>query len=77
MAQPQGASSVQEAPAPADCDKEVLVPWYYKLMVGGAAGIIGTSVIFPMDTVKTRMMRGSEPRNLLSISWRCSAPRAL
>ena len=30
-----------------------------KLAVGGAAGIFGTSIIYPIDVVKTRLQAGS------------------
>ena len=40
---------------------EPKVPLPAKLVVGGIAGVIGTSVIFPLDMVKTRMQNASAP----------------
>lgn len=34
---------------------DIKIPMYQKLMVGAASGVIGTSCIFPIDVVKTRL----------------------
>lgn len=31
------------------------VPFVQKLIVGGIAGIIGTSIVYPLDMIKTRL----------------------
>ena len=31
------------------------VPFLQKLVVGGIAGIVGTSIVYPLDMVKTRL----------------------
>ncbi len=33
----------------------VKVPFVQKLIVGGIAGIIGTSIVYPLDMIKTRL----------------------
>lgn len=40
--------------------KEPIVPLQYKLLVGGLAGMLGTSIIFPLDMVKTRLQNQSK-----------------
>lgn len=35
--------------------KETKIPMEQKLVVGAVAGVIGTSAIFPIDVVKTRL----------------------
>ena len=46
-------SSFSSAVMPGDGD--VHIPFHQKLVVGALAGVFGTSVIFPIDTVKTRL----------------------
>jgi len=36
-------------------EKPICIPFYSKLIVGGLAGVIGTSVAFPLDAVKSRL----------------------
>lgn len=43
------------APAGQVPASEVIVPLWAKLVAGGIAGVIGTSLIFPLDMVKTRL----------------------
>ena len=38
---------------------EVAIPLHLKLMVGGAAGLVGTTAVFPVDVVKTRLQASS------------------
>ena len=38
------------------------IPLYAKLGVGAVAGVIGTTCIFPIDVVKTRMMSSNAAR---------------
>ena len=33
----------------------IQVPFLQKLVVGGIAGIVGTSIVYPLDMVKTRL----------------------
>jgi hypothetical protein len=47
--------ALRAAPRPQPATVEPKVPLPAKLLVGGIAGVIGTSVIFPLDMVKTRM----------------------
>lgn len=42
-------------PTPVQKKADVVVPLWAKLVAGGVAGVIGTSIIFPLDMVKTRL----------------------
>lgn len=55
-------ATVPVAAAPAKQD--VVVPLWAKLMAGGIAGVIGTSIIFPLDMVKTRLQNQSAATGL-------------
>eukprot|EP00041_Stephanoeca_diplocostata_P013639 m.240379 g.240379 ORF g.240379 m.240379 type:complete len:294 (-) comp19413_c0_seq1:406-1287(-) len=39
--------------------EEIKIPVYQKLVVGAIAGIVGTSAVFPIDVVKTRLQNQS------------------
>lgn len=38
---------------------EVVIPLHLKLMVGAAAGFVGTTAVFPIDVIKTRLQASS------------------
>jgi len=40
--------------------KEIKLPLYNKLIVGGIAGIVGTTCIFPLDMIKTRLQASGQ-----------------
>ena len=46
-------------PSAAAAPPAVLVPLWAKIIAGGTAGVIGTSIIFPIDMVKTRLQNAS------------------
>jgi Mitochondrial carrier protein len=48
------AAETKEARIPIK-KKDVVVPLPAKLVAGGIAGVIGTTLIFPLDMVKTRL----------------------
>jgi hypothetical protein len=53
---------------------EPKVPLPAKLLVGGIAGMIGTSVIFPLDMVKTRMQNVRRRQARAATRLRRAAP---
>jgi hypothetical protein len=59
-----------EGAPPAQPPKTRKPPFYANLIGGGVAGVVGTSIMFPMDMVKTRLQNQKTgtllPRFLLS-----------
>jgi len=54
--------------------KPVNVPLPAKLVVGGIAGVIGTSIIFPIDMVKTRLQNQAVTKageRMYNGAWDC------
>lgn len=45
-------------PPAVEIEKPFKLPLQYKLVTGAAAGIVGTSCIFPLDMIKTRLQSG-------------------
>lgn len=67
------ATTALNSPAKAH-KKPVNVPLAAKLVVGGIAGIIGTSIIFPIDMVKTRLQNqasGKAGQLVYNGAWDC------
>lgn len=57
-------------------EKPKKVPLHYKLVVGAASGVFGTSLIFPLDLVKTRMQNSStSPFSIIQQIIRKEGPR--
>jgi len=48
--------------------KKLTIPMSQKLIVGGVAGVVGTSCIFPLDTIKTRLQAAGQPGSKLKYS---------
>jgi len=51
---------------PGKLKKDVKLPMSEKLMVGAVAGVVGTSAIFPLDTIKTRLQAAGQPGSKMS-----------
>ena len=47
------------------------VPFIQKLIVGGIAGIVGTSIVYPLDMVKTRLQRQTTGPMKYKGPWDC------